>query len=541
MKHKITEFHRSSDSRSFRGLFSLSPGQLARVLFLVFLVAGIAQGGTSQGGIAQGGVAHAAGSQPAQEETENLGSGGDAGKAPVALGELNVDLSQIRRVKVAGKLIEEAPMRVGNLDVLAPIVGANSRILSGLGAVVSSVAVKDIPGNPNTPTDGQLIQINLPSGAPIILTIGKATATIDGAEQILRAAPLTMNGKIWLPLYSLAPLLGASVRLQPDGTLHVNPSVQSVELFETRGYTVLTVKLSAPLKDGGVLMGTMDDPAVLYLDFPGYSMGFDALYTTTERIVNNGLKNVTKVRAAAFQSFPDTTRVALDLKREMTGVVQPLPDKTIFALLIVPPGSKPEIMVEPTSVVEQPRGDLRGLTIVVDAGHGGHDSGAPGGQSLEKTHTLDIARRLRNNLKARGANVLMTRDTDNFISLQGRVNFANSRGADLFFSVHIDSFKSTSAGTTTHFWTAQSTALAREVQSEMAKATGLKNRGTKQSRFFVVRNTTMPSILAEVCFITNPREEGLLLKPQWREGVARGMAQGVSNYVSRYGVRGSSQ
>jgi len=519
MKHNTAVFRRSTN---------FSPAMARRLALMVLLVFAVSR------------IACAAGAAPGESEANTGATGAlEPGKAPAALGDLTVDLSLIQRVKVAGKLVEETPMRVGNLDVLAPIVGANSRILSGLGAIVSNVAAKDVPGNLNTPTEDQLFQINLPSGPPIIMTIGKATAMIDGAEQVLRAAPLMMGGKIWLPIYSLAPLLGASVRVQPDGTLQINPSVQSVELFEARGYTVLTVKLSAPLKEGGALMGTTDTPATLYLDFPGYSMGFDALYTTTERVVGNGLKDVIKVRAAAFQSFPDTTRVALDLKREMTGVVQPLPDKTIFALLIVPPGGKIQPFTRHVLDKGSSGGDLSGLTIVVDAGHGGHDSGAPGARSLEKNHTLDIARRLRNNLKARGANVLMTRDSDNFIPLQGRVNFANSRGADIFFSVHIDSFKSTSAGSTTHFWTAHSTGLASEVQSELAKATGLKNRGTKQSRFFVVRNTTMPSVLAEVCFITNPNEEALLLKPDWREGVARGMAQGVSNYVSRYGVRGS--
>jgi N-acetylmuramoyl-L-alanine amidase len=167
----------------------------------------------------------------------------------------------------------------------------------------------------------------------------------------------------------------------------------------------------------------------------------------------------------------------------------------------------------------------------------GHDSGARGKQSLEKSHALDIAKRLRNNLVARGATVLMTRETDNFISLQGRVDFANSRRADIFVSVHINSFRSTSAGTETFFWTGQSAGLAREVHQELAKATGLPNRGVSQARFYVIRNTWMPSILTETAFISNPREEALLINPAWRDKVARGMAQGVANYVERYGVR----
>jgi N-acetylmuramoyl-L-alanine amidase len=78
--------------------------------------------------------------------------------------------------------------------------------------------------------------------------------------------------------------------------------------------------------------------------------------------------------------------------------------------------------------------------------------------------------------------------------------------------------------------------LAREVQGELAKATGLNNRGVKRANFFVVRKTWMPSILTEIAFISNPREEALLVTPAWRERVARGLADGVSNYVRKYGV-----
>ena len=174
-------------------------------------------------------------------------------------------------------------------------------------------------------------------------------------------------------------------------------------------------------------------------------------------------------------------------------------------------------------------------TIVIDAGHGGHDSGARGKSSHEKSHCLDIARRVRNHLDARGATVLMTRDGDYFVSLQGRVDFANQRKAALFVSVHINSsVRKTSTGTQTFFWTAQSLALAREVHKELVKATGLPNRRISQARFFVIRKTWMPSILTESAFISNPKEEKLVMNVNWRERVARGIAQGIANYAVIY-------
>ncbi len=477
------------------------------------------------------------------------------------LGDLPIDLKLVRRIKVAGTVVNEAPVRVSNLDILAPIVGDESSLLTKLGATASRVSEKNYPGNLNTPTETQSFQLNLAPRPPIILTVGRATAYIDGQEQQLRAAPLLINGKIYLPIFSIAPLLGAAVRLESDGTLNITPTVQSVEVFSASGYTVVTVKTSAPIPIGAILKGTLDNPPKLYFDFAGYSMGFDATNSTNERIVSPGLNDIAQVRAGMPQKFPDITRVALDLKRDIAGkaTIQPLPDKTLFAILI--PTTQPKTSPRDVKIPgpDEPRvptsgGTLRGLTIVIDAGHGGHDSGAPGSallgsstglrgispgvtRSAEKIYNLDIAQRLRANLEARGATVLMTRDSDVFIPLQGRVDFANARHADIFFSIHIDSFLRSSSGTTTHFWTAQSQPLAREVQNELARATGLKSRGVMQSRFFVIRKTWMPSVLTESCFITNPGEEAKLMNPNWRQRVANGMAQGIVNYVARYGVR----
>jgi len=263
-------------------------------------------------------------------------------------------------------------------------------------------------------------------------------------------------------------------------------------------------------------------------------MGFDAANSTNERPASAGLGAVRGARAGLFRKFPDTTRVVLDLERPLAATVQPLPDKTLFAVVLdAPPGSVPQ-PVPPPARPQVLGGSLRGLVIVVDAGHGGHDLGAPGPHSLEKDLALDIARRLRRELEDRGATVLMTRDGDYFISLQGRCDFANSRHADIFFSVHINSFKPASTGTQTFFWTAQSAALAQEVHRELVRATGLPDRGVTQTRFFVIRKTLMPSVLTETAFNSNPAEEALLLQPAWRGRVAQGMAQGISNYAALY-------
>jgi N-acetylmuramoyl-L-alanine amidase len=447
-----------------------------------------------------------------------------------------IDLAAVRRVRVANLLLKAQPWRVGNLDVLAPM----QAMLPRLGASLTPAAMAHLPGSPNTAEKDRFFQINLPQGSPIVLTIGKPVAFINDAEQPLRAAPLLVRGEVWLPVFSIAPLLGAAARLAPNGTLHLNPTVQSVALTNVKGVVTVAIKTSAPLSPRAVSVGRLLDPPRLYFDLPGYSMGFDAVNSSHQRVVGAGLGSVLRVRAGLPRKFPDTTRITLDLKGPLNAVSQPQADRTLFASALMPaiktasriPAPavvKPAVLIPPSR-----RDTLRGLTIVLDAGHGGYDLGARGARSLEKQHNLDIVRRLRGHLMARGADVLLTRDGDYFVSLPGRVHFANSRKADIFFSVHINSFGRNSTGTETFYWSANSQGLASEVQNELAKATGLKNRGIQQARFYVIRNTRMPAVLTESAFISNPREEALLLQPQFRERVAQGMARGIINYAARY-------
>lgn len=439
------------------------------------------------------------------------------------------DLGSIKTVSISGHEVRALPMRVGNLDILSPFTSS----LSYLGASASQANPSYLPkGTPHSQRN-EFFQLNVPGQRPIILQIGKAVAYVDGNSKPLLAAPLLMKGQIWLPVFSIAPLLGAAARISPDGTLYLNPTVQSVRVFKVKGTLTMTVSTSAPIPDGKILMGTTDNPPKIYFDFQGFSMGFDARGSTDQQKVSDGNGEIDQVRAGLFQSFPDTTRIVLDLNKPLQASVQPMPDKTLFAVLLVSPGTATATV---TNVDDAPTGNgsMKGLTIVVDAGHGGHDTGAPGQKSLEKNHALDIAKRLKTYLQGMGAKVLMTRDDDTFISLEGRVAFANSHKADIFFSVHLNSYTSSSAGSETYYYTPQSKNLAYEVQKTLDAASGLPNRGVKSARFYVIRHTTMPSVLTESCFISNPQEEALVMQPSYRDKLARGMAQGIANYVKKY-------
>jgi len=109
------------------------------------------------------------GTEKAEEPSDNS----------TALGPLPVDPSLIQRIRVAGALVNEAPLRVGNLDVLAPIADK----LDGLGASASQVSLRNIPGNANTPTGEQFFQINLFNRPPIVMAVGKAVAYVNQIAQ----------------------------------------------------------------------------------------------------------------------------------------------------------------------------------------------------------------------------------------------------------------------------------------------------------------------------------------------------------------------
>jgi N-acetylmuramoyl-L-alanine amidase len=215
--------------------------------------------------------------------------------------------------------------------------------------------------------------------------------------------------------------------------------------------------------------------------------------------------------------------------------------------------------------------------IVVDAGHGGHDSGTLGPEGIEeKEVVLDVALRLGKILKQRlGADVIYTRDDDTFIPLETRTAIANKAQADLFISIHANSSQDPSArGVETYYlnFTASPDALevaarenavsdqsihqlsdlvkkitlkdkidesrefASDVQQNLFNGLedgnrGMKDRGVKKAPFVVLIGANMPSILAEISFLTNPDDARELRDPNYRQRIAESLYRGVSKYV----------
>jgi N-acetylmuramoyl-L-alanine amidase len=249
--------------------------------------------------------------------------------------------------------------------------------------------------------------------------------------------------------------------------------------------------------------------------------------------------------------------------------------------LRIPPAS-PGLPAEPA---RQNRGGGRSLTralglkvarVVLDPGHGGRDTGTIAGGIVEKDLVLDIALRLGPLIEAgMGSEVIYTRNDDTFVPLEERTRIANDKRADLFLSIHVNSSPYRgAAGAETYYLNFTTSRVALEVaarenatsnrslhelqdlirkialrdkveesrefaarlQSSLyvlsTKTVAGKNRGVKKAPFVVLIGAEMPSVLAEVGFVTNPREGTLLKRADQRQKIADALYRGLSGYAS---------
>jgi N-acetylmuramoyl-L-alanine amidase len=217
--------------------------------------------------------------------------------------------------------------------------------------------------------------------------------------------------------------------------------------------------------------------------------------------------------------------------------------------------------------------------IVIDAGHGGHDTGTTGVNGLlEKDLVLDVSRRLGALIRDRlGSEVIFTRTDDTFVPLEERTQIANDSRADLFLSIHANSSEFPSAdGIETYYlnFTTSKAALevaarenatsqktvyelqdllqqialkdkvdesrefAERIQTALLAASArgnsahLRDRGVKKAPFIVLIGASMPSVLAEIGFVSNLREENLMRRPEHRQKIAEALYKGVAQYSS---------
>lgn len=220
-------------------------------------------------------------------------------------------------------------------------------------------------------------------------------------------------------------------------------------------------------------------------------------------------------------------------------------------------------LIEPVMRPSRIKGAEVVKTVVLDAGHGGHDNGAWSPYGYEKQFTLDVVYRTKKLLEAQGYRVVLTRSSDTFIPLYDRSRIANRYDNAIFISVH---FNSGGAGTGLETYTlaprgvpsmmadgpsvsdlvqspgnvndAQNTALATAAHAAQVVRTKLYDRGIKRARFVVLRETTIPAVLLEGGFLSNSYDAKIISMPEYRQQMAASIVTAVNNY--RRAVGGTS-
>jgi N-acetylmuramoyl-L-alanine amidase len=218
-----------------------------------------------------------------------------------------------------------------------------------------------------------------------------------------------------------------------------------------------------------------------------------------------------------------------------------LPGRPPFALPGLPPANRgpfpdpnnpnPQPQFQPQRRVTNGR-----AVVLIDPGHGGKDPGALGlGRVREKDIILPISKRIAQVLQQNGVQVVMTRDSDYFVTLPGRVQLAERANADVFVSIHANAVgpgRSDVSGLETYYYDS-GLGLARTVHKSILQGVNVRDRGVRRARFFVLRKSSMPSILVETGYLTGRDDNAKLRSSAYQNQMADAIARGILQYLKR--------
>lgn len=346
----------------------------------------------------------------------------------------------------------------------------------------------------------------------------------------------------------LRPLIGLLCILLMSPAL-AEVKLQGIEVEPHKYYDSFIIKLDQEILPKITLL---KNPPRLIMDFKGVTVEKPLISVVKKS------KRVGLIRAGQFSKKPLIGRVVLELKRPVKYEAAALYGRQQVVLEVadgagdfpavavkeepVKPAIKPkkaakiakaavsvEVIAEKPTKVEL---TLKNKVIVVDPGHGGDDPGAQGFNGiLEKDINLKTALYLAKYLKAKGANVFLTRKTDIKKNLPDIVSFANRIGADIYLGVHYNSLDNPRiTGTETYYFHEHSRALADTVHRSLVQGLRRKDRGVRQAMLYTIHHTSMPAILLEPVYMTGDQEGALITSPSFQKEVARDIAQGVEAY-----------
>jgi N-acetylmuramoyl-L-alanine amidase len=425
----------------------------------------------------------------------------------------------------------------------------------------------------------------------------RVTIDLDGSVQYI-SGRIANPDRIYFDLHAakLTPLLAHS-KIKTDGTIlsavrvAQNPSGVVRVVLDVNGVTDYSASLTnspsrlvIDLYTNGEAVQTAKAG-----DGPGETAASENVATAAEKATE---KPAGKAQPAATSPVKSARAETAD-----AGNAMPQPKSKLGLAPVGKSSSSKPDLVQPASKPQPTRDGQSTLTralglkigrIVIDAGHGGHDTGTIGPTGLmEKDLCLDVALRLGKIIQQRlpGADVVFTRSDDTFIPLEERTHIANEAKADMFISIHANSSQDTGArGIETYYLNLrgspeamevaarenatddqgihelqdlvkqiartekidESKEFAEDVQDSLSKriqktARTVRNRGVRKAPFVVLIGADMPSILTEISFLSNPADEKMLKQPEHRQRVAEGIYQGVASYLQSLNSMGVNQ
>src|SRR5213593_1710258 len=454
-----------------------------------------------------------------------------------------------------------------------PIVTHDGRPYVELTRVAASIQTKGTPPAQVVATPASTRAQLRAGGKVVTLTRNWSQVLVNGKPVVLDA-PVRVKRGVWLVpesfLGRVVPALLASAPIAPVASrlaaAAVEVGLEDVRVRSYPSFTRIVVETSAAV---------------------------------THRIESSGPKEA-RVRLVGLGSGTNAQEIGDGLIAEVRldragadGILRAVYEGAAGTLRAMTLADPPRIVLDVSRPVDpgtrESREQLAPLkTIVLDAGHGGHDSGATGPSGLmEKDLVLDVTRRVAKLVEARlGLKVLLTRDSDNFVTLRDRTSFANRQHADLFVSIHANAHREAAAdGVETYFLSSEATdsaarqvaalensavqleqpsgrpsgqvdivrailwdlaqsefqtessRLAEVVHDSMTQSLRISNRGVKQAGFYVLGGAAMPAILIEIGFVTNPREERRLKETKYRDEIARAILAGLAEYKRAWDQR----
>ncbi|WEK55755.1 MAG: N-acetylmuramoyl-L-alanine amidase family protein [Candidatus Cohnella colombiensis] len=401
----------------------------------------------------------------------------------------------------------------------------------------------------------------------IVMTLNQQTAYIDGqAKEMYKPATLAKDvNSALVPLRFVGEALGVNVSWDnvskavfmyspvvvepvpdPDqGNEQVLPEPDSGQTPDDGSSQASVGKVNEVFHDtdsiyimynGSVTPKTMvlSNPSRFVVDLPymdfderfSPALPVDPLVGKAGELSIEGGSNIQKVRYSLFSKQPSTIRFVLDLNENADYEVV---NDTMFGAL--------HIKLKQNDQQEQPQQPQQKpqYTVVLDAGHGGSDSGAVSiAKQLEKNINLAIVLKTQAILaKDSRIKLILTRQGDTFPTLKDRSDLANQSKADIFISVHSNSNDSAAInGTETYYTREDSAALANVMHPLFVKATGLKDNGVRTKNLHVTRETKMPAVLLEVGYLSNKADNSVLWGEAFQERVAQGIAAGIKQYLN---------